>query len=369
MKDDWYAIMKFNLTVGIILFWLMLGSLYLLSVILNAEKYGRPIDLPEALILGTLFSYLFWAGMTVVLLRMIRAMPVPSGVWRYSLIFAGGLLILVPLFICFEAVISDWLFGRSARSVAAIIVNVDFFTVFFVTIIYFMLFFACLGLSYFQRWRQMQDNAAELEKKNVQSQLDLSNMRMQILQSQLSPHFLFNALGSISALARNAPRSEVTKAIRILGDMLRYTLGASQKSLISVGSEIQFTENYTALQKLRFADRCNVQLYYNNVPEHIACPPFVLQTLIENAFIHAVESREEKTDVAAYIKCDDQQLMIRVENDMAEPTDVKNGLGLALDNLGRRLSLMFSGQAQISGEMIGHKYVATITLPLTNEDL
>lgn len=345
-------------------FWIFIGALYLLSVILNGQKFDRPLEINSRLLLGNLLIYLSWGLFNVGMMAAVRRFSAVGTIRLYASLVLGAAVLWIPLNLLIDASLADWMFSRPSRQPSEIFSQTNFFSVFFVVMLYLIVFFASFGWTYLERWQATREAALGLEKQAIKQQLELADLRMKVLRSQLSPHFLFNALGSISALIRSAPPAQANSAIQTLGDMLRFTLATGEQPLIRLSAELAFTQNYLSLQKLRFADRFQCQLQADAVPPSTQCPPFVLQTLVENAFTHGVEQREQRSVVEASVQIINSQLHIKVRNPMPQSTQGAENLGLAVNNLKKRLQLMFPGDYRVKGETLDGHYLASVVLPI-----
>lgn len=150
-------------------------------------------------------------------------------------------------------------------------------------------YLALLGLAYAVEYytvsRERTMRASRLEARLAQAQLE-------VLRSQLQPHFLFNALNAVAALVRRDRNREAVDVIAGLGDLLRDTLDSPEHE-VPLAREIELLEHYLAIQRVRFGDRLAVEL--DVAPETLdaAVPGLVLQPLVENAIRHGIETRDE----------------------------------------------------------------------------
>ena len=132
---------------------------------------------------------------------------------------------------------------------------------------------------------------AEMEKR-------LETTRMDLLQSQIKPHFLFNTLNSISGMAEIEDAEVTDSMIRSLSRLFRYNLHTSDQ-FVSLSQELEVARDYLYLQKMRFGDR----VQYEVLPEpgsseaqklgDINVPVFLLQPLVENAVLHGIAKKEQ----------------------------------------------------------------------------
>jgi two-component system LytT family sensor kinase len=122
-----------------------------------------------------------------------------------------------------------------------------------------------------------------LERRLVES-------RLQSLRAQLQPHFLFNALNTISALTETDPRT-ARRLMGQLGGLLRASLTHAARPLVTLGEELTFLDDYLAIESARFEDRITVSVTADDDLLDVMVPSFVLQPLLENAIRHGVAPR------------------------------------------------------------------------------
>ena len=174
-----------------------------------------------------------------------------------------------------------------------------------------------------------------LQRKRQQRDLDEARLRAQLadaelvaLRMQLQPHFLFNALNSISALVREDPDA-ADRMLARLGDLLRLTLESGDRPLVPLREELDLLKHYLAIEQVRFADRLSVSL---NVPAELLeepVPSLILQPLVENAIRHGVARSGEPTRLEVVARAERGALRISVRNDgprLGAP--IAEGLGL-----------------------------------------
>ncbi|GAB3660589.1 hypothetical protein GCM10028791_34580 [Echinicola sediminis] len=180
----------------------------------------------------------------------------------------------------------------------------------------------------------------ELEKQKIIKELNF-------LKNQLNPHFLFNALNNIYSLARKKSE-DTTPAILLLSDMLRYVLYESGKSSVTLGQEVAFIKNYINLEKLKYSPDNAPKINYSFVLENDDYPidPLLFITLIENAFKHGI-SYLSPSFIMIALKENDKEIMLSVINSVgrekAEVFTNKNPEGVGIDNLRKRMQLLYPG--------------------------
>jgi sensor histidine kinase YesM len=190
-----------------------------------------------------------------------------------------------------------------------------------------------------QAARLLELQAAELEALVAQSQL-------RYLQAQLQPHFLFNSLHALSALVL---KGDTTRAVRMtarLGELLRQALRASESSEITLDEEVGLLESYFAVQMLRFEDRLSTHIEIDDAARLALVPPLLLQPIVENAVVHAIEADPPGTSIDVRASVTRDTLIITIEDD---GPGIANGAGegVGLGNTRARLKNLHGDAAAL----------------------
>jgi sensor histidine kinase YesM len=209
------------------------------------------------------------------------------------------------------------------------------------------------------RYRDRQLAAARLEA-------ELGAARLEALRVQLQPHFLFNSLHSIAALARANDCPGVVRLTASLGDVLRYVLDSGGASA-RLDDEFAIVERYLEIQRTRHADRLAVSLTLAPEAAHASVPVLVVQPLVENALRHGLTPRVKAGTLAVRAFVRDGRIHIDVEDDgvgLPEGWTMTASGGTGLRNLASRLAAEFGDQAAlaVSARQSGG-VLASITLP------
>lgn len=180
-------------------------------------------------------------------------------------------------------------------------------------------------------WRKVK--ATELEK--VQLQEEKANAELAALKEQISPHFFFNTLSSLSTIVRNEKKEVGLEFIQALSNTYRYTLASKRQELVNLKEELEFVKSYLFVLSKRFGDKiiCEIE-----VPEEslkMKVPPMSVQLLVENATQHNVITKAAPLTIKIFLEDD----MLCVENTLQEK-DESEGLGLGLQNLTSRYRLI-----------------------------
>ena len=201
--------------------------------------------------------------------------------------------------------------------------------------------------------------AVQYSQHYLASQLRLERMernfseaRLHVLRMQLDPHFLFNALNTISSHVGSQPRL-ARGMIEQLGDLLRLSLESGRRQQVRLGEELEFLGHYLAIQQTRFGDRLHVVLDIPASAREVMVPSLILQPLVENAVRHGLSPRPDGGTVWVRASIDGAMLCITVEDDgvgLGEAwTDDRAGLGLGVTR--ERIAMLHP--AQEAGLQIG----------------
>jgi len=192
--------------------------------------------------------------------------------------------------------------------------------------------------------------ALELERARAAHALKLADgAKLRVLQSQLNPHFLFNALNGVATLIRENKGPTAAKLVTTLSDFLRGTLRTVNVPEISVSEELVFVDQYIELQQLRFADRLRVTVDATAETYSALIPTLILQPLVENAVQHGVLVHERGGIVSIHIQRCEELLLVTVEDDgpgLVSAVPPRFGIGLA--NTSERLRALYGHEAIMS---------------------
>ena len=157
--------------------------------------------------------------------------------------------------------------------------------------------------------------------------------RFERLRTQLSPHFLFNTLNTISVLALRGEREAAAEALELLGNLLRTTLDDARPDRVSLQQELDFIRQYLDIQQIRFSGRLAVRYSLSADVANAAVPAMILQPIVENAVKHGVLEREGAGAVSIRASRDNGMLRLQVTDDgpgfgARPPDSITKGIGL-----------------------------------------
>ena len=214
---------------------------------------------------------------------------------------------------------------------------------------------------------QTRDRLQEKETLAARAEAMAAAARLDAIRARLNPHFLFNALHTLSALVKFRPPM-AEGAIERLGDMLRYTLKEDGRELVEFSEEYDFTRQYIAFEQLRYEDRLKVDLQVDQEAFSFDVPPFSMQTLAENAVHHAISVRPEGGSIWITCRCQDGRLMITVRDDgPGECADAPESHQFGLRSLRERLRAAFGPACELSVRSSLNGFEASFVVPAPAE--
>lgn len=230
-----------------------------------------------------------------------------------------------------------WIFGRILKDAA------DMFPVLAATVV------IKLMRDSFQSERKLR----EIEKARFTAELGL-------LKAQINPHFFFNTLNSLYSLTLEGSRHSPDVVLR-LSELMRYMLYDASASKVLLKEEIKHLKNYIDIEQMRFADRLDLSFQYSGDIANKQIAPLILLPFIENAFKHGIE--DASGWITIDLKVTGSRLFLKVENSYVEKF-IARGTGLGLNNVSRRLELLYPGNHDLRIEKGNTSYIVDLKMTL-----
>ena len=195
---------------------------------------------------------------------------------------------------------------------------------------------------------------------------ELATARLEVLETQLQPHFLFNTLNLMLPLVHRDPDSAVSTIVK-LGDLLRASMRRDAATLVPLHRELDLLKAYLDIQRLRFAERLQVRTDVDPDAHEAGVPPFILQPFVENAIKHGVARRSKPTQIELSVRREGDRLRVRISNTLGEsPASSEPGpssLGLGLPNARERLALVYGRDWDLAQTRTPGRFVVELEVP------
>ena len=213
------------------------------------------------------------------------------------------------------------------------------------------------GIDSYVQWQLQRQRLLQTQKLLAQAQLAQ-------LQGQLRPHFLFNALNTVSALMH----TDVARADRLvatLGDLLRVSLRSSGNEMTPLAEELRTLELYADIMRERFRDRVTMSWQMDQALLDAPVPALLLQPLLENVFKHGVELTVMPVSItiSAWRENDSLEIVVSNTGSMLVP-EHRDGVGLS--NCRERLNIIYGNKASLLVRNEGGGVAAQVSMPLTD---
>jgi sensor histidine kinase YesM len=208
-----------------------------------------------------------------------------------------------------------------------------------------------------------QKQSIQLENEILRTETFQS--QLESLKNQVSPHFLFNSLTALNSLISESPET-AQKYINHLSITLRYTLHSHEKRLVTLREELDFTDSYLFLIKMRFNTNLIIDIKIEPAFLNFKLPPLTIQTLIENAVKHnEISKRKPLRIVIESVK----EGNLAIYNNIQEKITLEQGSGIGLTNLLKQFQLLIGKEVIICKENNEFRVVIPLLSPITNESI
>lgn len=212
------------------------------------------------------------------------------------------------------------------------------------------------AIKYAYDYFQLKAREQELIKMQLETE-------MKYLKTQINPHFLFNTLNNLYYLTKE--KSDLApKVVEQLAGLMRYMLETTEKNDAYLRTEIGFLESYLELEKIRIP-QVDILFDISGEIKNYKVPPLILLTLTENAFKHGIDKTANSNFVKINLKTSDDKLFFRVENPIVEKHFKTATTGTGINNLKKRLDLLFNTNYELKTGVNGNKtFVSELIMPL-----
>lgn len=315
-----FAIYKFQLVKDKKRLLIHIGTLLsLLGGILIVEDYSEMEDNPLSI------------GLLVAIWIYIVAWVVPKFFAKYRAVIIG-LYALIMLVFVYGRMFSGNYFEYKEELIFSFLWPVPVFMVLWI----------------YEQWKWF---------RSIQS--EKSAAELALLKSQINPHFFFNTLNNLHALTVNQAK-EAPDVIVKLSDMMRYTIYEGKKEMVLVSEEVSYLQNYIELHEIRQHQKVNIT-FVDEVEGGVMVSPLLFIVLLENAFKHGAERLLADAFIDIQLTATAEHIRFQIQNNF-DPEELPTEPGIGLDNLRRRLELVYPDQHQLETDIKDNTYTTTLTI-------
>ncbi|MDB5086217.1 MAG: sensor histidine kinase [Mucilaginibacter sp.] len=207
-------------------------------------------------------------------------------------------------------------------------------------------------------WYQQKQQTLEAQQQRTLAELEL-------LKSQLHPHFLFNTLNNLySYTLEQSPKAP--EIVLKLSALLRFMIYESNAPYIALSQEIALLQHYIALEQLRYGDRLDISLVISGDTNQYQVVPLLLLPFLENAFKHGTSMQIDQCWISLDLSVIGDTMNFKLVNSMDKEQTFKNNKtgGVGLNNVKRRLDLLYSGQYHFETLMQDEVYIVNLEIKL-----
>jgi signal transduction histidine kinase len=361
-----------NVVLGVSAAWVFVAVVLGAQTALGSAMRGTdPVPLPRA-IAAALMQCVPWIPVTLMAIALTVRFPISRRTPRHILVhlvaapvlaFAANVLVVLGYWITMGRFEGIDALARQGALWAALRFHVAL-------LIYAAVLAITQGVRY---WRAMRER--ELRLARVEGQL--ARARLQALNAQIRPHFLFNALHTIGQLWRSGRSDDADALLDHLGSLFHRVQMSTSQLQIPLAEELEMVRDYLAIEEARFRDRLRPRV--DATPEALEClvPPLLLQPLVENAVRHGVSavSAAGVVEVTAAVRDGRLCLTVRDDGPGMGSASHSSGTGTGLRNTRERLEqLQGNGNGSVSAARLsiesvaGHGTIVRVELPVARSD-
>ncbi|WP_462251890.1 sensor histidine kinase [Ekhidna sp.] len=275
------------------------------------------------------FTAVYWSGATYIIYRFRRVFPEISKTAKRLTFTAlvivvwmmiGGIPVKLAFNLCTLAeafTINQHAEFLPFNMVAATVISLGYEAFYF-----------------FDKWKEQFTLNQQLKNQQIRTQYE-------VLQNQMSPHFLFNSLNTLTSIIPENAEAAVSFTEK-LSEVYRYILQNKDRELVSLSEEIEFVKSYLYLLRMRYPDNLSVEFKLNYQYLDLTIPPLTLQMLAENAIKHNVVSKAKPLKIEIYVE---NGKSVVVRNNLQRKDSLDKSTKTGLENIRKRYSIL--GQKEI----------------------
>ena len=276
-----------------------------------------------------------------------------SGFGKMMMLTLGSTFLLTSVFLAIVFGFFIWVLKDDEFSVSNFLSN---FMIFFIVMLAWNMIYFCIH--YFNNWTR-----AEVEKWKLAA--EMKDAQLGSLKSQINPHFVFNTLNNIRSLILE-DKERAREMLLNFSDLFRYALKNTDQSKVKLEEELDIVNQYLELLSIQYEDKLKYKINVDADLEEVELPPMMLQLLVENAVKHGISQFKEGGSILIDIDQGNGFLNINVKNtgNLKVSSKLGDKLGVGLDNIRKRLDLIYSGNANLKMSEVNNFVLASIKIPM-----
>ena len=334
-----------RLIIGVCIAWVLLALVWGAQTTMGAILRGvAPVPLGSAL-RNTFIQTIPWIPVTLAAIALTVRFPLSRTTWKRNLI-AHAIALPVLAFVANVLVVAGYWISSNMYSGFRTLMSQGLLwgtiNLHVAVLIYAAVVASTGALLYYQRTR-----ARELQLARVEGQL--ARARLQALNAQIRPHFLFNTLHTIGQLWRSGRSDDADAVLDQLGSLFSRVQTSTSKLEVPLAEELELVEAYLAIEEARFRDRLRTTVHASAAAMDCLVPPLILQPLVENAIRHGVSAISTAGRVGVSAGLENGHLVLVVSDDgpgiAARPTQPGSGTGLS--NTRERLAQLYGAEGDL----------------------
>ncbi len=331
--------------LGIVAFWMVLAAITAAGRRLDLRIPGVDPSIARAFVSLSFIEYAIWALLTVPIIWLSSRLSVESGeriAPRVAVLIALGVVVASLVDATLAAVSDAMLLPRGGTVTGAWPWGLSGFEFLDDLMVYFAILGAGIARDYYLRYIARVEESIQLQTHAARLEGQLAQAELNVLRSQLNPHFLFNTLHAVSALVERDPRG-VRRMIARLSELLRSTLDGTHEQKTSLGKELETLTRYVEIMEIRYQGRLTVTTSADGDIRDALVPSLILQPIVENAMKHGVDGTTGEARIDIRVTREGSNLVLAVRDNGPGPSagTPSAGSGVGLGNTRARLQQLY----------------------------
>lgn len=303
--------------------WMGIPIVALIAELVN-EHPVTDLSALEKYLFSILFTAVYWSGAAIIIKFFRRKFPqislttkrvVSSAIFIIIWMIVGG----IPIKLLMGIESMDHVVKLSSHTAY---IPFNFVAATVITLIYESFYF-------FDKWKESFRLNEELKNRQIRTQYE-------VLQNQMSPHFLFNSLNTLASIIPEDADAAVSFTEK-LSEVYRYILQNKERELVTLNEEVDFVKSYLFLLRMRFPDNLTFEFDIEDKYMNQNIPPLTIQMLIENAIKHNVISKSKPLHISIYI---DNGKSVVVKNNLQKKESLEKSTKTGLENIKKRYNIL-----------------------------